>query len=229
MRGLIDDLTTPTPLAGILPSMLREDSFARQLCGGLDEVLAPVLLSLDSFPAYLDVHTTPEDMLPWLAQWLGVTVDPSRDAAGQRELVGLAGELHTLRGTRAGVALAVRAALGIEVTVSETGAAGWSTEAGGTLPGEAMPRVVVDGSRGGGRWDRSGATRRRGRLGPARPRPVPHPGVRRLRAPERAVSTGGSRHADQDSRSRWYQTGRSALPWGSWRDDRRSEPSSGAT
>lgn len=143
MRGLIDDLTTPAPLAGILPSLLREDAFARQLCGGLDEVLAPVLLSLDSFPAYLDVDTTPEDMLPWLAQWLGVTVDPSRDTGGQRELVAMAGELHTLRGTRAGVALAVRAALGIEVTVSETGASGWSTEAGGTLPGEAVPRVVV--------------------------------------------------------------------------------------
>lgn len=143
MRGHVADLTTAAPLAAILPSMLREDPFARQLCGGLDEVLAPVLLSLDSFAAYLDVDTTPEDMLPWLAQWLGVTVDPSRDAAGRRELVGMAGELHTARGTRAGIALAVRTALGIEVTVSETGASGWSARSGGTLPGEAVPRVVV--------------------------------------------------------------------------------------
>ncbi len=143
MRGLIEELPTPAPLVSILPSMLREDVFARQLCGGLDEVLAPVLLSLDSFPAYLDVDTTPEDMLPWLAQWLGVSVDPSRDTEGQRELVGMAGDLHAVRGTRAGLALAVRTALGIEVTVSETGASGWSTESGGTLPGEAMPRVVV--------------------------------------------------------------------------------------
>lgn len=143
MRGLVEELPTPASLVAILPSMLREDVFARQLCGGLDEVLVPVLLSLDSFAAYLDVNTTPEDMLPWLAQWLGVAVDPSQDTAGQRELVNLAGELHTVRGTRAGVVLAVRTALGIEVTVSETGASSWSSEAGGTLPGEAMPRAVV--------------------------------------------------------------------------------------
>ncbi len=143
MRALIEDLPTPAPLATILPSMLREDPFARRLCSGLDEVLAPVLLSLDSFPAYLDVDTTPEDMLPWLAQWLGVSVDPSRDETGQRELVALAGELHLARGTRAGIALAVRTALGIDVAVSETGAAAWSTESGGVLPGEAVPRVVV--------------------------------------------------------------------------------------
>jgi phage tail-like protein len=143
MRALIDDLPTPAPLATILPSMLREDPFARRLCSGLDEVLAPVLLSLDSFPAYLDVDTIPEDMLPWLAQWLGVSVDPSRDTSGQRELVAQAGELHLARGTRAGITLAVRTALGIDVAVSETGAAAWSPEAGGVLPGEAVPRVVI--------------------------------------------------------------------------------------
>ena len=70
-----------------LPRLLREDVFARELCAGLDEVLAPVLLSLDSFAAYLDPGTTPEDMLGWLARWLGVSSTRSR-AGGQRELIG---------------------------------------------------------------------------------------------------------------------------------------------
>ena len=88
MRGLLEGTATPAPLADILPAMLREDLFARQLCAGLDEVLTPVLLSLDSFAAYLDVGTTPEDMLPWLGQWLGVNLDPRQEAEAQRELLG---------------------------------------------------------------------------------------------------------------------------------------------
>ena len=54
------------PLGAILPSMNREDPFAQQLCAGLDEVLAPVVMSLDAFPAYLDLATAPADMLRWL-------------------------------------------------------------------------------------------------------------------------------------------------------------------
>ncbi len=130
-------------MAGTLPSMLREDPFASQFCTGLDEVLAPVWLSLDSFAAYLDLGTTPEDMLPWLAHWLGVSVDPASEPASQRELLQAARELHAIRGTRDGIALAVRTALGVEAQVTETGAASWSESAGGNLPGEAVPRVVV--------------------------------------------------------------------------------------
>lgn len=136
-------METPSPLTGTLPSLLREDAFARQLCDGLDIVLAPVLLSLDSFPAYLDVGTTPEDMLPWLAQWVGLGVDPAQDAAEQRELLRTARDLHAFQGTRRGIQLAVKAALGIEVDVVETGAASWSTRADADLPGEPGPAVVV--------------------------------------------------------------------------------------
>ena len=84
-EGLAGRAPTPAPLADTLPSMLREDPFARQFCTGLDEVLAPVWLSLDSFAAYLDLGTAPEDMLPWLAHWLGVSVDP---ASGCRKPAG---------------------------------------------------------------------------------------------------------------------------------------------
>ena len=61
MRGTVDGSPSPLPLAATLPAMLREDPFAQQLCAGLDEVLAPVLLTLDGFAAYLDVATAPQD------------------------------------------------------------------------------------------------------------------------------------------------------------------------
>lgn len=143
MRGTVDGLSSPLPLAETLPSMLREDLFARQLCSSLDEVLAPVLLSLDSFSAYLDLATTPEDMLPWLGQWVGMEVDPGEDLDRQRLLLASAGELHAIRGTRRGIEQAVAAAFGVEVQVRETGAASWSATPGGALPGEPRPAILV--------------------------------------------------------------------------------------
>lgn len=143
MRGSVAGLRSPAPLSETLPSMLREDPFARELCAGLDEVLAPVLLSLDSFAAYLDVGTTPDDMLPWLAQWVGLTLDPAHERGGQRELLRTAREMHARQGTRHGIELAVTAALGVEVEVVETGAAAWSSRADAELPGQPEPAIVV--------------------------------------------------------------------------------------
>ena len=143
MRGTVPGLPSPLPLADALPGLLRADRFAENLCASLDEVLAPVLLSLDGFPAYLDLGTAPEDMVEWLAQWLGMTVDPNAAPTSQRLLLQAAGELHTRRGTRRGLELAVEAELGVPVQVVETGASAWSAEPGGELPGEAVPAVVV--------------------------------------------------------------------------------------
>lgn len=143
MRGIIDGLATPVPLSDTLPSMLREDPFARELCASLDEVLAPILLTLDSFAAYLDVGTTPEDMLPWLAQWVGLTVEKAQDGDAQREALRTACDVYALRGTRSGIERAISSALGVEVHVSESGAATWSDRADAELPGEALPAIVV--------------------------------------------------------------------------------------
>ena len=143
MRGTVPGLPSPLPLADTLPGLLRTDPFTESLCASFDEVLAPVLLSLDGFPAYLDLGTAPEDMVEWLAQWLGMTVDPNAAPAQQRELLKSAGELHTRRGTRRGLELAVQAELGVPVQVVETGASAWSAQPGGELPGEAIPAVVV--------------------------------------------------------------------------------------
>ena len=49
MRGMVEELASPHPLTDTLPSMLQEDPFAGSLCGSFDELLAPVLLTLDTF------------------------------------------------------------------------------------------------------------------------------------------------------------------------------------
>jgi phage tail-like protein len=153
VRGLVEGLASPHPLAATLPGVLREDAFARSLCASFDEVLAPVLLSLDSFPAYLDLALAPEDMLPWLAQWVGMAADRGghlgaaraarQDPDLQRQQLRASREQHQSRGTRRGIELAVRAAYGVAVEVTENGAATWSTEPGGALPGSRTPDLVV--------------------------------------------------------------------------------------
>jgi phage tail-like protein len=123
--------------------MLHDDATARAICAALDEVLAPVLATLDSFPAYLDLTTAPPDLVPWLGQWLGMVVEPAGDLAQGRALLARAAELQTQGGTAAGIARAVEAAHGVTVEVDETGAASWSTSPGGSLPGEPGPALVV--------------------------------------------------------------------------------------
>ena len=180
MRGTIAGLATPAPLAETLPAMLREDHFAQQLCASLDEVLAPVILSLDALPAYLDLSTTPEDMLPWLAQWLGMSVDPGQDMEIQRSLLRSASELHATRGTRRGIQLAVEAAIGAAVEVVETGATTWSATPGGELPGNSRPGHHGCRPAGDGSGDRRRPGRGAGPIGQTRPHPAPGPGRRAL-------------------------------------------------
>lgn len=153
MRGTVDGLSSPMPLAGLLPSMLRADEFAAALCQGLDEVLAPVLLTLDSFAAYLDLDTAPEDMLDWLAAWVGL-IGPEQPmpADGEperlRALLAAAQELHIRRGTRLGIERAVSAELDVGCEVIESGGATWSAQPArplphGDLPGETAPTIEV--------------------------------------------------------------------------------------
>lgn len=143
MRGTIARLPSPHPLVEILPSLLRADPFAGSLCASFDELLAPAMLSLDTFVDYLDPDTTPEDMLPWLAQWLGLDPDAFLARPPQRHELRLASSLNAIRGTRRSIQLAIENALGLPAEVTESGGARWTATPGGELPGEQEPSVTV--------------------------------------------------------------------------------------
>jgi len=141
-RGIVG-LASPHPLVPTLPGLYQEQVFIENFVGALDDVLAPVLSALDNLPAYLDVATTPDDLLPWLACWLGMSLDPGQSADRQREVLRLASRLHGLQGTARGIELAVEAVFGVEATVQETGAAAWSLQDDAPLPGEPFQAFVV--------------------------------------------------------------------------------------
>lgn len=143
MRGAVPDLPTPFPIAERLPAVYLDDDFTVRFTAALDEVLAPVILTLDCFAAYLDPRLAPEDLLMWLAEWVAFPVDESWTAAQRRELVANAVELHRWRGTKRGLVAHVRLLTGGEVDVTDSGLCAWSDRAGGPMPGDGPPQVAV--------------------------------------------------------------------------------------
>lgn len=143
MRGHLPGLDTPHPLGLMLPGIYQADDFAQRFTGALDEVLAPVLGTLDCIWAYFDPRTAPEDFLDFVAGWLGTEFEQAWGLEQRRQvLVGAVG-LHRPRGTAAGVRKAVALILDAPVEVVDSGAARWSQQPGSELPGASAPSLVV--------------------------------------------------------------------------------------
>ncbi len=103
-RGTVPGLSSPYRIAEFLPSVYQEDDpFIQRFTAGLDEVLAPVLSTLDCMEAYVDPHLTPEDFLGWLGSWVGAVVDEETPLALRRAAVAHAAALHRSRGTLGGL------------------------------------------------------------------------------------------------------------------------------
>lgn len=143
MRGTVSNLATPHRLGAHLPALFHEDTFAQRLTSAFDEILAPVISTLDNIPAYLDPEVTPEDFLDWLAGWVGATVDDRWPLERRRAAVMRAVELYRLRGTARGLAEQIEVLTGGTVEIKESGGAVSSAVAGGKLPGEAELSLLV--------------------------------------------------------------------------------------
>jgi phage tail-like protein len=153
MRGTAPGLPTPHPLMYQLPAVYLGQDFLQRFLEALDEVLAPVLLTLDNLAAHLDPRTAPEDFLSWVATWTAADTGigqaagagDGRSAEQRRAAVTEAMDRHRKRGTRGGLADAVRLGFGAEPEIEETGGTSWSMTPRSPLPGAAdgRPRVTV--------------------------------------------------------------------------------------
>ena len=143
MRGAVAGLANPHPLLATVPGIYQDQFFVAQMLDALDEVLAPVVSTLDNLPAYLDVRTAPDDLLPWLALWIGMPPDIAQTSNRRREVLHAATRLHGWQGTRRGIEAAVESMFGVRAEVQETGAAAWSLDPHEELPGEPQQAIVV--------------------------------------------------------------------------------------
>lgn len=143
MRGTLAGLANPHPLLRVLPGLYAEDDLAARLTGVFDEVLAPVVATLDNLPGYLDPALTPHDFVPVLGSWVAAFDDQRIPDERRRALVSAAVDLHRIRGSAAALAETIRLACDVSADVTESGGTSWSAEPGSAAPGSSDPQVVV--------------------------------------------------------------------------------------
>ncbi|GAB1513173.1 phage tail protein [Actinophytocola sp. KF-1] len=146
MRGAARELGNPFPLAGFLPAVLQEDPLLERLTSGLDDVLSPVIATLDCLDAYLDPAMTPPDFLDWLGTWVGLELPGDLPAARKRAAVAGAIGLHRGRGTVAGIRDLLTALLDVPVTVEDSGGVSWSTTPTEPTEDETWLRITAPGA-----------------------------------------------------------------------------------
>lgn len=143
MRALIEGLETPHPIGLQLPGLFHDDDFSQRFTAALDEVLAPIFITLDAIEAYVDPWLAPEDFLLWLSEWVGIPIDGDLPEAVKRALVSRAAVLHGWAGTAKGIADLVETYTGVRPEVDDTGGVAWSATPGGDVPGTDDARVTV--------------------------------------------------------------------------------------
>ena len=144
MRGLVEALPSPHPLASYLPAVyLEEDQFTARLTAAIDDSLAPIVSTLDNLAAYFDPRHAPEDFLGWLAGWVALELDETWDVARRRDAIARAVDLLRRRGTAAGLADEIRLVIDGEVEIAENGGSAWSLDAGSAMVGSARPSLAV--------------------------------------------------------------------------------------
>lgn len=143
MRGTVSGLETAAPFGAMLPAIYQEDEFSMRFVGGFDDVLSPVLLSLDCLIEYFDPALTPPDFLEWLASWVGMEIDESWATDRRRAAVATAVEMYRMRGTISGLRANLEVLSGGQVEITDSGGVAWSTGPMGELPGQDSPRLAV--------------------------------------------------------------------------------------
>jgi phage tail-like protein len=144
-RRLVEGLRTPFPLINAVPPMLAEDPFVQRMLPGLDEVLAPVISTIDCFPAYLDPATAPMDMVRYVGSWLFPHIDEEWGEDALRHALATAVSRSGWRGTSRGLEMALVPYEASSVTIEDSGSVTVSSTATdpSTWPDAPEQRVTV--------------------------------------------------------------------------------------
>lgn len=143
MRGSVEGLRSPYPIASLLPVVYQEDPFTVRFTAGLDEVLSVIVTTIDSMHAYVDPDVAPADFLHWLAGWVGLTLDDRWPLHRRRSAVRHAVAFYRMRGTVSGLRMQLEQLFGGTVEIVDNGGVAWSRTPDGPLPGQAAPRLAV--------------------------------------------------------------------------------------
>ena len=117
MRPITVLESQPEFLAKYMPAIFRQDPFMQRLLRMFDEMLRPLLGTVDAVDCYFDPLITPPAFVEWLGAWVGEELSPSWPDRSRRALVSEAAWIHRARGTHAGIKRAVELVAGCEALV----------------------------------------------------------------------------------------------------------------
>ena len=112
-----------TTSVDLLPAIYRQDpesaDFTARFLALFDASIADLDNAIERVPALLDAGGVPDDVLPWLARFLGLAIDPAWEPARRREVLRALPELYRRRGTLAGLKMAFRLVFDAEPAIEE--------------------------------------------------------------------------------------------------------------
>jgi phage tail-like protein len=125
-----------------LPLIYQEHDFTMRFVAALEGVLDPLVAVLDTLPAHFDPQLAPLDILDLATKWLGLEHNEAQPASQLRKLVLRTAELGRLRGTHAGVELALKLNFpDLPLRIEDGGGVKWSKN--GNMPSPGRPSFVV--------------------------------------------------------------------------------------
>ena len=143
-----------------LPAIYREnprsEDFTERFLAIFDAEIGKVDRAIERFPAMLDGQGVRDEVLPWLGGFLDVVFEPGWEAARRRRILRALPRLYALRGTAAGLRLAIRVIFDTDAAIQELGsermwgklgAQGTAALRGTRLFGRARARLRLGRSR----------------------------------------------------------------------------------
>lgn len=102
-----------------LPPLYRDDEFMGQFLLIFEDLMKPLENTVNTLAMYFDPLLTPEPLLPWLAFWVNLVLDPNWPVERRRDLVKSAAALYRWRGTKWGLSEYLRIYTGSVPEISE--------------------------------------------------------------------------------------------------------------
>ena len=102
-----------------LPALYRDDEFMGRFLLIFESVMKPLENAIGHLDLYFDPRMIPEPLLPWLASWLDLALDPTWPINKRRELVKSCAELYRWRGTKRGLSEYLQIYTGTVPEISE--------------------------------------------------------------------------------------------------------------
>jgi phage tail-like protein len=105
----------------LLPPLYHDDPFLQRFLLIFKSILDPLERQIGQISHYFDPQLIPEQLLPWLAAWVDLTLDEKWPLERRRELVASASVLYRWRGTRRGLREYLRIYTGVLPRIVEPG------------------------------------------------------------------------------------------------------------